>query len=60
MYPPDEIPGYPRAQFIQNLLHESASTPALAGKPDRVRVLKIIRDHLKKDQRAFVGGVAPT
>jgi 5-methyltetrahydropteroyltriglutamate--homocysteine methyltransferase len=32
---------------------------ALAGEPDRVRVLKIIREHLKPDQRAFVGVVAP-
>ncbi len=32
---------------------------ALAGEPDRVRVLKIIRDHVKKDQRVFVGVVAP-
>jgi 5-methyltetrahydropteroyltriglutamate--homocysteine methyltransferase len=32
---------------------------ALAGEPDRVRVLKIIRDHLRGDQRVFVGVVAP-
>src|SRR3954467_609999 len=32
---------------------------ALAGERDRVRVLKIIRDHLKADQRVFVGVVAP-
>ncbi len=32
---------------------------ALAGEPDRVRVLKIIRKHLKADQRIFVGVVAP-
>ena len=32
---------------------------ALAGEPDRVRVLKIIRDHLKPHQRVFVGVVAP-
>ncbi|MGH7322502.1 MAG: 5-methyltetrahydropteroyltriglutamate--homocysteine methyltransferase [Candidatus Rokuibacteriota bacterium] len=32
---------------------------ALAGKPDRVRVLKIVRDYLKPDQRIFVGVVAP-
>jgi 5-methyltetrahydropteroyltriglutamate--homocysteine methyltransferase len=32
---------------------------ALAGEPDRIRVLKIIRDHLKEDQRVFVGVVAP-
>ncbi|MDB5322109.1 MAG: 5-methyltetrahydropteroyltriglutamate--homocysteine methyltransferase [Phycisphaerales bacterium] len=32
---------------------------ALAGEADRVRVLKIIREHLKADQRVFVGVVAP-
>src|ERR1700736_6624697 len=32
---------------------------ALAGEPDRVRVLKIIRDHLKPDQRVFVGVINP-
>jgi len=32
---------------------------ALAGELDRVRVLKIIRQHLKPDQRVFVGVVAP-
>jgi 5-methyltetrahydropteroyltriglutamate--homocysteine methyltransferase len=32
---------------------------ALAGEPDRTRVLKIIRKYLKPDQRAFVGVVAP-
>jgi 5-methyltetrahydropteroyltriglutamate--homocysteine methyltransferase len=32
---------------------------ALAGEPDRKRVLKIIRDRLKPEQRAFVGVVAP-
>jgi 5-methyltetrahydropteroyltriglutamate--homocysteine methyltransferase len=32
---------------------------ALAGEPDRVRVLKIIRDNLRGDQRVFVGVVAP-
>jgi 5-methyltetrahydropteroyltriglutamate--homocysteine methyltransferase len=32
---------------------------ALAGEPDRVRVLEIIRTHLKPDQRVFVGVVAP-
>jgi len=32
---------------------------ALAGEPDRVRVLKIIREHLKKNQRVFVGVIAP-
>ena len=32
---------------------------ALAGETDRVRVLKIIRDHMKSDQRIFIGVVAP-
>jgi 5-methyltetrahydropteroyltriglutamate--homocysteine methyltransferase len=32
---------------------------ALAGENDRVRVLKIIRAHMKADQRVFVGVVAP-
>ncbi|CAN5840600.1 cobalamin-independent methionine synthase II family protein [soil metagenome] len=32
---------------------------ALAGEEDRVRVLKIIRNHMKKDHRIFVGVVAP-
>ena len=32
---------------------------SLAGERDRVRVLKMIRDHLKPDQRVFVGVVAP-
>ncbi|HEX7186252.1 MAG TPA: 5-methyltetrahydropteroyltriglutamate--homocysteine methyltransferase [Thermoanaerobaculia bacterium] len=32
---------------------------ALAGEKDRVRVLKIIRKHMKPNQRIFVGVVAP-
>jgi len=32
---------------------------ALAGEKDRVRVLKIIREYLKPDQRIFIGVVAP-
>ncbi|HEX2854865.1 MAG TPA: hypothetical protein VHO24_16650 [Opitutaceae bacterium] len=32
---------------------------ALAGEQDRVRVLKIIRQHLKPDQRVFVGVISP-
>jgi 5-methyltetrahydropteroyltriglutamate--homocysteine methyltransferase len=32
---------------------------ALAGEPDRARVLRIIRDHMKPGQRIFVGVVAP-
>ena len=32
---------------------------ALAGETDRIRILKLIRDHMKDDQRIFVGVVAP-
>jgi 5-methyltetrahydropteroyltriglutamate--homocysteine methyltransferase len=32
---------------------------ALAGEQDRVRVLKMIRRHLKPDQRVFVGVIDP-
>jgi 5-methyltetrahydropteroyltriglutamate--homocysteine methyltransferase len=32
---------------------------ALAGEPDRTRVLKIIREHMRPDHRVFVGVVAP-
>jgi 5-methyltetrahydropteroyltriglutamate--homocysteine methyltransferase len=32
---------------------------ALAGEPDRIRVLEIIRAHLKPHQRVFVGVIAP-
>jgi 5-methyltetrahydropteroyltriglutamate--homocysteine methyltransferase len=32
---------------------------ALAGEKDRVRVLKIIREHRKSEQRIFIGVVAP-
>ena len=32
---------------------------ALAGEPDRVRVLKMIRDHLKPHQKVFVGVINP-
>lgn len=32
---------------------------ALAGEPDRLRVLQLIRDHLRPGQRVFVGVVAP-
>ncbi len=32
---------------------------ALAGEKDRIRVLKIIRDHIKPDHRVFVGVIAP-
>jgi 5-methyltetrahydropteroyltriglutamate--homocysteine methyltransferase len=32
---------------------------ALAGEPDRARVLKIIRDHIKPELRVFVGVISP-
>jgi len=32
---------------------------ALAGEKDKARVLRIIRDHMRADQRVFVGVVAP-
>jgi len=32
---------------------------ALAGESDRVRTLKIIRQHMKADQRVFVGVISP-
>jgi 5-methyltetrahydropteroyltriglutamate--homocysteine methyltransferase len=32
---------------------------ALAGETDRIRALKIIRQHMKPDQRIFVGVIAP-
>ncbi|HEY0134666.1 MAG TPA: cobalamin-independent methionine synthase II family protein [Nannocystis sp.] len=32
---------------------------ALAGEPDRVRVLQLLREHLRPHQRVFVGVVAP-
>jgi 5-methyltetrahydropteroyltriglutamate--homocysteine methyltransferase len=32
---------------------------ALAGEPDRVRVLEIIREHMRPEHRVFVGVIAP-
>ena len=32
---------------------------ALAGEPDRIRVLKMIREHIKPHHRVFVGVIAP-
>ena len=32
---------------------------AMAGEKDRIRALKIIRDHMRPDQKIFVGVVAP-
>ncbi|HUP96441.1 MAG TPA: 5-methyltetrahydropteroyltriglutamate--homocysteine methyltransferase [Usitatibacter sp.] len=49
------------AELLPSLfeLHAGNFYVALAGEPDRVRVLKIIRQYLKPDQRVFVGVVAP-
>jgi 5-methyltetrahydropteroyltriglutamate--homocysteine methyltransferase len=49
------------AEFLPSLFHLKAGNfyVALAGEQDRIRVLRIIRDHLKPDQRVFVGVVAP-
>jgi len=49
------------AQLLPSLLGMKAGNfyIALAGEPDRRHVLKIIRKHLKPDQRIFVGVIAP-
>lgn len=49
------------AELLPSLFHLKAGNfyVALAGERDRTRVLKIIRDHVKGDQRVFVGVVAP-
>jgi len=49
------------AELLPSLLELKADNfyIALAGETDRVRVLKIIRTHLKPQQRIFVGVVAP-
>lgn len=49
------------AELLPSLLELQAGNfyIALAGEPDRARVLKIIRGHMKPDQRIFVGVVAP-
>jgi 5-methyltetrahydropteroyltriglutamate--homocysteine methyltransferase len=49
------------AQLLPSLLALNAGNfyIALAGEPDRRHVLKIIRKHLKPDQRIFVGVIAP-
>jgi 5-methyltetrahydropteroyltriglutamate--homocysteine methyltransferase len=48
------------AQFLPRLLELNAGyfTIALAGEPDRRKVLKIIREHLKPGQQIFVGVIA--
>ena len=49
------------AELLPSLFELNAGNfyVALAGEKDRVRVLKIIRQHLKPEQRVFVGVVAP-
>lgn len=49
------------AELLPNLFELRAGNfyIALAGEKDRTRVLKIIRQYLKPDQRAFVGVVSP-
>src|ERR1700733_4582294 len=42
--------------FQLNVSHFYVS---LAGEPDRPRILRLIRDHLKPHQRVFVGVIAP-
>jgi 5-methyltetrahydropteroyltriglutamate--homocysteine methyltransferase len=40
-------------------LNVSSFYVAVAGEPDRIRVLEMIREHLRPEQRVFVGVVAP-
>ena len=49
------------AELLPSLFELNAGNfyVALAGEKDRARVLKIIRQHLKPEQRVFVGVVAP-
>jgi 5-methyltetrahydropteroyltriglutamate--homocysteine methyltransferase len=49
------------AELLPSLLQLEAGNfyIALAGEPDRVRILKIIQRHLRPKQRIFVGVVAP-
>lgn len=49
------------AELLPSLLQLNAGNfyIALAGEPDRVRVLKIIRQYLRTGQRIFVGVVSP-
>lgn len=49
------------AELLPSLfnLHAGNFYVALAGERDRIRALKIIRQHMKADQRVFVGVVAP-
>jgi 5-methyltetrahydropteroyltriglutamate--homocysteine methyltransferase len=49
------------AELLPSLFHLKARNfyIALAGEPDRVRVLKIIRAHMKPDHRIFIGVTSP-
>jgi 5-methyltetrahydropteroyltriglutamate--homocysteine methyltransferase len=49
------------AELLPSLfqLHAGNFYIALADEKDRVRVLKIIRDHLRPDQRVFIGVISP-
>jgi 5-methyltetrahydropteroyltriglutamate--homocysteine methyltransferase len=49
------------AELLPSLfqLHVTNFYIALAGEADRVRVLRIIREHLRPEHRVFVGVVAP-
>jgi 5-methyltetrahydropteroyltriglutamate--homocysteine methyltransferase len=49
------------AELLPSLFELKAGSfyVALAGEKDRASVLKIIRDHMKADQRVFVGVVSP-
>lgn len=49
------------AQLLPRLfeLNVGYFTIALAGEPDRVRVLKMIRDHMKPGRLIFVGVISP-
>src|SRR6202451_4444338 len=49
------------AELLPSLFHLNVGSfyIALAGEPDRPRVLRIIRDHMKPGQRAFVGVISP-
>ena len=45
---------------INHVAHKVSSFYiALAGEPDRIRVLRMIGDNLKPNQRAFVGVISP-
>ena len=48
------------AELLPSLFHLKAGNfyVSLAGEKDRVRVLRVIREHLKPDQKVFVGVVA--